>query len=78
MSGILGLRQTLSYIKEVYGTPTFTCQDYDELFELMLHDKKNVANEIRFTLLGNISDIRINRTASREGIFEMLDFVREG
>lgn len=72
------LRQTLSYIKEVYGTPTFTCQDYDELFELMLHDKKNVANEIRFTLLGNIGDIRINRTASREEIFEMLDFVREG
>ena len=44
----------------------------------MQHDKKNVANEIRFTLLGNIGDIRINRTASREEIFEMLDFVREG
>lgn len=72
------LRQTLSYIKEVYGTPTFTCKDYDELFELMQHDKKNVANEIRFTLLGNIGDIRINRTACREEIFEMLDFVREG
>lgn len=72
------LRQMLSYIKEVYGTPLFGCNDYDELYELMQHDKKNVAGEIRFTLLGGIGDIRINRTASREEIFEMLDFVREG
>ena len=72
------LRQTLTYIKEVYATPLFTCRDYNELFELMLHDKKNIANEIHFTLLGNIGDIHINRIANREEIFEMLDFVREG
>lgn len=71
------LRQTISFIKEIYGTPSFTCNDYDELYELMQHDKKNVANEIHFTLLANIGDIRINRTASREEIFDMLDFVRE-
>lgn len=71
------LRQTLSYIKELYGTPKFTCNDYDALYELMQHDKKNIANEIRFTLLADIGEIRINKTASREEIFEMLDFVRE-
>ena len=43
----------------------------------MQHDKKNVGSEIRFTLLGGIGDIRIDRTASKEEIFEMLDFVRE-
>ncbi len=72
------LRQTISFIKEVYGTFPFTCKDYDELFALMQHDKKNVGTEIRFTLLGGIGDIRIDRTATKEEIFEMLDFVREG
>ena len=72
------LRQNITYIKEIYGTPPFECRDYNALYELMQHDKKNVAGKIRFTLLGGIGDIHINRTASREEIFEMLDFVREG
>lgn len=72
------LRQTVNYIKEVYGAFAFTCKDYEELYALMRHDKKNVGTDIIFTLLGGIGDIRINRTATKEEIFEMLDFVREG
>ena len=71
------LRQTVACIKEVYGTFAFTSKDYDELFALMQHDKKNRGTEIHFTLLGGIGDIRIDRTATKEEIFEMLDFVRE-
>ena len=71
------LRQTVTFIKEVYGTFAFTCKDYDELFALMLHDKKNRGTDIHFTLLGGIGDIRIDRIATKEEIFEMLDFVRE-
>lgn len=71
------LRQTVAFIKEVYGTFDFSCKQYDELYALMLHDKKNVGTEIRFTLLAAIGDIRIDRTATKEEIFEMLDFVRE-
>ena len=71
------LRQTVSCIKEVYGSFAFDCRDYNELYDLMLHDKKNVGTEIRFTLLGGIGDIRIDRTVGKEEILEMLDFVRE-
>ena len=71
------LRQTVAFIKEVYGTFDFSCKQYDELYALMLHDKKNVGTEIRFTLLAAIGDIRIDRTVGKEEIFEMLDFVRE-
>lgn len=71
------LRQTVAFIKEVYGTFDFSCKQYNELYALMLHDKKNVGTEIRFTLLAAIGDIRIDRTATKEEIFEMLDFVRE-
>lgn len=72
------LHQTVSYIREHYGTLPITCNDYDELLALMKHDKKNVAGTINFTLLGDIGDIRINQTATREEIMEALDFFREG
>jgi 3-dehydroquinate synthase len=44
----------------------------------MTHDKKNVAGTINFTLLGDIGDIRINQTATKDEIYEALDFYREG
>ena len=73
------LRQAVNYIKETYGTLPITCDDYPELLELMTHDKKNlVQQEINFTLLGNIGDIRINQTATQEEIKEALDFFRDG
>ena len=72
------MRQTVSFINEHYGKLPFTCKDYAELLELMHHDKKNVGQDINFTLLGDIGDIRINQTATEEAIKEALDFYREG
>ncbi|WP_308769657.1 3-dehydroquinate synthase [uncultured Bacteroides sp.] len=72
------LRTTIQFIKENYGSLYFTCDDYDSLYDLMKHDKKNVASGvINFTLLGGVGDIRINQTASQEEIYELLDFYRE-
>ena len=64
-------------IKEYYGTFEFSCKEYDALFELMTHDKKNDSKEINFTLLADIGDIRINQTATQDEIFECFDFFRE-
>ena len=72
------MRQTVSFIREHYGRMPITCDDYPTLFELMTHDKKNTAGSINFTLLGGIGDIRINQTATKEEIYEALDFYREG
>lgn len=71
------MRQTVSFIKEHYGRMAITCDDYPYLLELMHHDKKNQGNDINFTLLGNIGDIRINQTATEEDIKDALDFYRE-
>lgn len=72
------LRQVSRFIFETYGRFAFDCRVYDRLYELMTHDKKNVAGVINFTLLGAVGDIHINQSASKEEILEMLDFYREG
>jgi len=69
----------LKYLtKEYYGLFQFSCNEYDSLYELMTHDKKNDSKEINFTLLADIGGIRINQTATKEEIFECFDFYREG
>ena len=72
------LHQTVSFINENYGRLGITCDDYEALYSLMTHDKKNTAGRINFTLLGGIGDIRINQTATKDEIFEALDFFRDG
>lgn len=72
------MRQTVSYIKHIYGIYDFSCDDYEVLYELMKHDKKNTANTINFTLLEDIGKVKINFTASKKDIFESFDFIREG
>ena len=72
------MRQTVQFIREKYGSPSITCDDYPELIRLMQHDKKNIGDTIRFTLLADIGDIRLDQTATHEEIREALDFLREG
>ena len=72
------MRQTVQFVRENYGSLPITCDDYPELIRLMQHDKKNIADTIRFTLLADIGDIRLDQTASHEEIKETLDFLREG
>lgn len=71
------MRQTVNFIKENYGRMNITCDDYESLYSLMKHDKKNTGNEINFTLLKDVGDIKINQTVSKELILESLDFYRE-
>ena len=71
------MRQTVNFIKENYERMNITCDDYESLYSLMKHDKKNTGNEINFTLLKDVGDIKINQTVSKELILESLDFYRE-
>ena len=72
------LRQTVQFVREHYGTPAITCNDYPDLLRLMAHDKKNTAGTINFTLLSDIGELCLNQTATDEEIKEALDFLREG
>lgn len=72
------MRQTVSYIREHYGTFEIDCKDYDKLYELMLHDKKNTESGVNFTLLSDFGKPEIDNYIDQEQINEALDFFREG
>jgi len=71
------MRQTVQFIRSYYGTFPLSCNDYDDLIELMQHDKKNTSAGINFTLLEDIGKPIINQTATGDEIKEALDFFRE-
>jgi 3-dehydroquinate synthase len=67
----------LKYLtRKYYGRFEFNCKDYEELYALMIHDKKNENKEINFTLLSDIGNCKINQKATKEEIFECLDWFR--
>ena len=68
------MERVCRFVIDNYGKLAFGKADYAVLYELMTHDKKNQNGIINFTLLGGIGDIKINQTASKEDIFNMLDF----
>lgn len=71
------LTEIVHYIKEYYPPFFFGCKDYDTLYELMSHDKKNEGGIINFTLLSDIGAVKINQSANKELVLESLDFYRE-
>ena len=72
------LREGVQLIKENYGALPITCKVYEQLYELMTHDKKNESDgRILFSLLGGIGNIRINTNVEKQEIFESLDFYRD-
>ena len=72
------LRQVVQFIREHYGQLPISCDDYDELLQWMLHDKKNTHNRINFTLLRAVGDYQLDQTATEAEIKAALDFFREG
>ncbi|WP_066632289.1 3-dehydroquinate synthase [Labilibacter marinus] len=68
------IKEINNIIENIYGKFDFSETDFDELFYLMTHDKKNEKNQINFTLLEDIGKIQINQTCNKEEIFEALKF----
>jgi len=65
-----------NWLIKLYGKFEISYSDFDALFELMTHDKKNEAGRINFTLLSRIGKIEINQNCERELIYETLEFYK--
>lgn len=65
-------------IPEYYPRPNVSCKQYERLLSLMANDKKNDGHDtsgIRFVLLRAIGEPVIDQTATREQIYEALDYL---
>lgn len=71
------LQKTVKFIHRNYGAFSISCDDYEHLYKIMKHDKKNESSTINFTLLADIGDIKINQSADKELVFQSLDFYRD-
>ncbi len=71
------LVEVQDFINNIYGRLEFGQSDYEKLYDLMTHDKKNEDYQINFTLLKDIGESVINQTASKKEIFEAFDFYLE-
>lgn len=71
------LLTTVRFIQQHYGAFAISCDDYDRLRDIARHDKKNVGDQINFTLLSDTGKVRIDQTAGEGLFFEALDFYRD-
>ncbi|MCK5535200.1 MAG: 3-dehydroquinate synthase [Bacteroidales bacterium] len=62
------LQEFSEYIANIYDEINLSNADFDEIYELMLHDKKNDAQNIKFALLRGAGLVEINVQASKEHI----------
>jgi 3-dehydroquinate synthase len=57
-----------------YGKFEIKESDYEALYQLMTHDKKNEGNRINFTLIPEVGKVEINVNCSKELILEALEY----
>ena len=65
------------YVYRHYGVFPITCDDYDELLELMRHDKKSESGEYNFTLIRRAGDVEVDCHLPEAEIRTALDIYRD-
>lgn len=72
------LYRLAAYVRENYGAPAVTCDDYEALLGFMRHDKKNdTTADIRFTLLGRVGEPLVKQPVPPPAITAALDIWRD-
>ena len=66
-----------NFVRDNYREFPFTCDDYDELLDLMRHDKKSRDGEITCTLLTAIGSYRIDQSVTPDDVTAALDILRD-
>jgi 3-dehydroquinate synthase len=75
--GIEELNSISAWLNEKYGKFEIQESDFEALYQLMTHDKKNEGKRINFTLIPEIGKVEINVDCSKELIIEALEYYRK-
>ena len=74
--GIDELNSISSWLIAKYGKFEIQESDFEALYQLMTHDKKNEGKRINFTLIPEIGKVEINVDCSKELIVEALNYYK--
>lgn len=74
--GIEELNSISGWMISKYGKFEIQESDYEALYQLMTHDKKNEGKRINFTLIPEIGKVEINVDCPKELIIEALNFYK--
>ena len=66
-----------SFILDLYGHQQIPNMAFETLLKSMLNDKKNIGNQINFTLLPQIGQAKVNQTASNIAITNALTYYNQ-
>lgn len=67
--------QLNTFVRQNYSPLFINHNDYDRLYSYMIHDKKNVGENINFTLLADIGNIRIDQNVEKATIDDAFNFI---
>lgn len=70
------LNSISSWMIDKYGKFEILESDFEALYQLMTHDKKNEGKRINFTLIPEIGKVEINVDCPKELIIEALEFYK--
>ena len=65
-----------NWLLDIYGKFEIPEKDFERIFELMTHDKKNESGRINFTLLPEIGKIEINQNCEKNLILQVLEYCK--
>ena len=74
--GIEELNSISGWLIDKYGKFDIQESDFEALYQLMTHDKKNEGKRINFTLIPEIGKVEINVDCSKELIVEALEYYK--
>ena len=66
-----------NWLIEIYGKYSIDENQYEALYQLMTHDKKNEGTRVNFTLIPSVGEVAINQNCDKNLIFEALDYFKK-
>ena len=65
-----------NWLIEIYGKFSIDEVQFEKLYQLMSHDKKNEGGRINFTLIPSVGKVVFNQICTKELIFEALSYFK--
>ena len=63
-----------NHLLDIFGKVTIEKSDYQEIINLLIHDKKNVDGKVNFVLLKDLEEFNLDCRVSESLLFEALEF----